>query len=445
MAEDGFRFGLIPPGSRVLCALSGGADSMYLLCRLMGAGVEVRAAHFNHRLRDAADREEAFVRAWCGEHGVPLTVGSGDVRAFAAEHGMGLEEAARNLRYDFLRRTAEETGCSLIATGHHAGDNAETLLMNLIRGCGLNGLCGIPEQRGNVIRPMLGLSREEILLYLERHGVPHVEDESNGDTDYTRNRIRHQVIPLLEELNPKAAAHISAAALRLRQDEALLTAQAEQLLASCEETEAEVRLSASMLARAPAPIALRSLKALLPGCGAVHLEQVLALCSRPSGQLDVPGCTVSRAHDLLVITRAPLPVPPPAPLSAGEQRWGMWRILYLEDTCPAKAYRSVSEFWLAADTYMIRPRQEGDRIQLGHRPAKTVKKWMIEQRIPRHLRSQAPVIARPDGQPAAVGGLGPHWEALAKPGTRCLHIVMEKEESSSCIRTSRAFCSAKRP
>src|SRR5699024_813319 len=116
-------------------------------------------------------------------------------------------------------------GCDLITTAHHAGDNAETVLMNLIRGCGLRALTGIPERRGRIIRPMLTLTRDEVERYLREHGVPHVEDESNADPAYTRNRLRREVLPLLEQLNPRAVEHITQTAARLAQDERELATQ----------------------------------------------------------------------------------------------------------------------------------------------------------------------------------------------------------------------------
>ena len=425
-----FRYDLIPAGSRVLCALSGGADSMYLLCRLLEGGCEVRCAHYNHHLRDTAGRDEDFVRRWCGAHNIPLTVGHGDVAARAAQAGQGVEETARQMRYAFLEETAEREGCTLIATGHHSGDNAETVLMNLIRGSGLKGLCGIPERRGKLVRPMLNVSRADIEAYLAARGIPHVEDETNGDQSYTRNRVRRQLIPLLEELNPRAVEHICAAAARLKEDEAELSRQGRQLAALAEETAEGLSIPAAALARAPGPAALRALKELTGGAGALHLEQVLALCrgEHPSGQIDLPGCTARRVYDKLLLTGCGgQEAPPPIVLTDGEHCWGEWIITCETSLCPAKAYVSREEFYLQPDRYLVRSRREGDRLRLGDRPNKTLKKLMIDERVPRHLRHRVPVLATEAGA-AAAGGFGPHREALAEAGTTCLHIIMRKGE-----------------
>ena len=154
---------LLPGEGTVLCAVSGGADSVYLLYRLLESGASVECAHFNHCLRGAeSDRDEAFVRGLCAQLGLKGHFGRGEVAAFAAREGLGTEDAARRLRYAFLEETADETGAAAIATAHTADDNAETMLFNLARGAGLKGLCGIPERRGRIIRPILGLTREEV-------------------------------------------------------------------------------------------------------------------------------------------------------------------------------------------------------------------------------------------------------------------------------------------
>lgn len=436
---DAFQFGLIPPGGGVLCALSGGADSMYLLCRLLEGreryGWRVCAAHLNHGLRETAGRDEKFVRDWCGRRGVPLAVGFEDVAGYARREGLSVEEAGRTLRYRFLGQAALEAGCPLIATGHHAGDSAETVLMNLIRGCGLKGLAGIPERRDNIVRPMLEVSRGEIEAYLKEHGVPHVEDETNDDVNYTRNKVRHQLLPLLEELNPQAAAHIAAAARRLREDEEELSRQAAPLAAEGLDIPDGVALPVRVLREAPRPLALRACAGLLERAGlgaqAVHLERVLALAlgDDPSAGADLPGGRAYRQYELLVLAPGADPEPPaPAQLREGEQAWGEWRIWCTPAPCPAKAYISPWEFYLRPEAYLVRPRREGDRLTLGRRPEKTVKKLMIEGKVPARRRARVPVLAL-GGRAAAVGGLGPEKDCLAAPGAPALHIIIKIEEN----------------
>ncbi len=431
---DAFRFDLIPPGSGVLCALSGGADSMYLLCRLLEGrdryGWTVQAAHLDHGLRPTAGRDRDFIRAWCGDHDVPFTVGRADVAGFARREGLSVEEAGRTLRYAFLEETARQEGLELIATGHHAGDNAETVLMNLIRGCGLKGLTGIPQRRGNIVRPMLEVSRAEIDAYLAARGVPHVEDETNADLNYTRNKVRRRLLPLLEELNPRATAHIAAAARRLEEDEALLSAQAASLAEQGLDIPDGAAIPARVLREAPRPLALRACGLLLDRAGlggeAVHLDAILALAAGddPSARLDVPGGSVRRQYEAVVFSPTPRPAPPaPAPLEMGEQAWGGWAVTCVPAVCPEKAYVSPWEFYLRPGEYLIRPRQEGDQLTLGKRPGKTIKKLMIEGRVPARLRDSVPVLAL-GGQAAALGGFGPEKSCLAPPGAAALHIIL---------------------
>ena len=434
----GFRFDLIPPGAGVLCALSGGADSMYLLCRLLEGrekyGWTVYAAHFNHGLRPTARRDEDFVRDWCGRQNVPLYVCRDNVEEYAFREKLSVEEAGRILRYRFLEETAWEIGCAespvLIATGHHAMDNAETVLMNLVRGCGLKGLAGIPERRGDIVRPMLEVSRSEIEVYLEEHGVPHMEDETNADPAYTRNRVRLELLPLLEELNPRAVEHICAAARRLGEDEELLSAQAAALAEQGLDIPEGAAIPARVLNEAPRPLALRTCAMLLDQAGlggeAVHLEGILALAlgDSPSARLDVPGGSVRRQYEVVVFSAAPGPEPSaPAELVEGETRWGSWTIRCIRAECPGKAYVSPWEFYLRPGRYLIRPRREGDRITLGERRSKTVKKLMIEGRVPARARGGVPVLDG-EGMCAAVGGFGPDRGWLAQPGEPALHIML---------------------
>lgn len=205
---------MIPSGSTVLCAVSGGADSVCLLHILHSLqpayGFTLVAAHYNHELRgEEADRDEGFVQDLCRQWNIPLTVGHGDVAAEAKLRKQGIEETARKMRYDFLCKTAEKAGAERIATAHTFDDNAETILLNIIRGTGLSGLAGIQPVSGPLIRPLLSCTRQDVEEYLVAQQLPHIEDSSNRDLSYRRNKLRLQVMPLLRELNPKAAEHIN--------------------------------------------------------------------------------------------------------------------------------------------------------------------------------------------------------------------------------------------
>lgn len=209
---------LPPSGGTMLVAVSGGRDSVCLLHYLatMPRDFSVAAAHLDHGQRPTAGRDVAFVRQLCRELDVPLTVERADVPALARQRGVGLEEAGRMARYDFFRRTADSLGAQRIATAHHAADQAETVLLNLVRGTGMQGLAGIPPVRGRIVRPLLETSRDDIETYLKTHGLSHVEDETNRDTSLGRNRLRREVMPGLLSLHPGAAASICRTAELLR-------------------------------------------------------------------------------------------------------------------------------------------------------------------------------------------------------------------------------------
>ena len=217
-------FDMLPRGEGVLCAVSGGADSLCLLhllwSRRAELGVRVCAAHYEHGLRGRESLDDcAFVEAFCRERDIPCLVGHGDAAAFAAREKLSLEDAARRLRYDFLERAADELGCGRIATAHTADDNAETMLLNLARGAGAKGLCGIPPRRGRIVRPLLGATRAEAEAYLSENGLTWREDSSNGEDVFRRNRLRHAVTPVLREINPAFAGAAACTAALLREDE----------------------------------------------------------------------------------------------------------------------------------------------------------------------------------------------------------------------------------
>ena len=332
------KWDMLPPaGGTALCAVSGGRDSMTLLHILMRLadreGLRLVAAHFNHRLRPGADRDEGFVRDWCEKQGVAFLSGGGDVRAHTA--GTGVEDAARRLRYAFLEDAADRLGASRIATAHHQDDNAETVLLHLLRGAGTCGLGGIPPVRGRIIRPLLEVSRAEIDAYAAENRIPYVEDETNGEAVYTRNRLRLEALPLLEKISPGCTARIAAAGVLLREEDAHLQAEAGAMLPAGDGR--EMILPVPVLNRQDGAMRRRLVRTMGQRLGVTltrtQVDGVLALGS--GGMASLPGgiCAVRRAHQLVL--RKTEALPPPLTLQPGEQVWGPWRITVTESPEPA--------------------------------------------------------------------------------------------------------------
>ena len=221
-------------GDRVLCALSGGADSASLLVFLKELsaelGIEMCAAHLNHGIRGVeAKRDETFCVSLCEKLGITLEVGSADVPGEAKKRGMGLEECAREIRYEFLENAAKKLDCNKICTAHHADDNIETVLLHIIRGAGLKGLTGIAPIRDNIVRPLLTLRKEEIVSALDEIGIDYVHDSTNDETDYTRNYIRHNILPHIYKLNGSADKAFYRMCASLKADEDFIAAEAEKV------------------------------------------------------------------------------------------------------------------------------------------------------------------------------------------------------------------------
>lgn len=225
--ESVTREGLIKPNEKILVAFSGGADSVALLL-LLGElserlNISLFSAHLNHGIRgEEADRDEAFCIKMCEKRGIPIETRRVSVPTEAKKTGEGLEECARRIRYAFLNECAEKHGCTRIATAHHADDNVETVLLHLIRGSGAAGLVGISPIRDNIIRPLLPFRKRELTEYLEEKGENFVFDSTNSDTKMTRNKIRHELLGTVYEINPRADAAFLNMGRLLSEDNAYL-------------------------------------------------------------------------------------------------------------------------------------------------------------------------------------------------------------------------------
>lgn len=213
---------LLEDGAHVIVGLSGGADSTALLMVLLRLGYKCTAVHCNFHLRGAeSDRDQQFVTDLCQKTGVKLIICSYDTQSYAKQKGISIEMAARELRYADFDRILKETGADAICIAHHLDDSVETVLLNLIRGTGIKGLTGIKPRNGNIIRPLLCVSRQEIEDWLSQTGQPYITDSTNLETDYTRNKIRLQLLPLMRAINPDADNAIATTAAHLQESYAV--------------------------------------------------------------------------------------------------------------------------------------------------------------------------------------------------------------------------------
>ncbi len=445
-------YDMLPRDGLVLCAVSGGADSMCLLHILLSLAEERRlqvfAAHFDHRIRgEESARDAAFVAEWCAHQGVRCVMGEGDVLREAGLLGQGVEETARQLRYAFLRRTAVALGCTRVATAHNADDNAETLLLHLVRGSGLQGLTGIPPRREEVVRPLLTTTRAEILDYLEAHRIPWRTDSTNSDEAYTRNRLRHQVIPVLREINPRLTAGMAETIAHLRADNDYLNAQAAGACAGARWEGDDLVIEAAGVAGLPESLAVRAARRLLEllgdgdtvNCSASHLRDIVALCrgDAPSAAVCLPGGRVAqRVYGSLLLTTRSKPLPPllPVPVALDgetEVEDTGWRIRCRPVRCPAEIERSPGLFYLARSKLVgglvVRSRETGDVITLPRRGTKTIKKLLIDEKVPRRERERIPILADGGGVVAAAG-FGPDRNRLAAPGEPAYAITLRRDK-----------------
>lgn len=443
------KSGMLNGVKKVLCAVSGGADSMCLLHFMLDyaakKGISVCAAHYNHMLRGAeSDRDEEFVRAWCNEHGIGFIRGSGDVKAFAGENGLSVEEAARSLRYSFLEKAADDLGADVIATAHNSDDLLETMIMNLCRGSGTKGLAGIPPQRGRLIRPLLSVGRDEIISYLDAFSVPHVEDSTNSEDIATRNAIRHNVIPALKAIYPYASKNAYKAAGFARSDDDYLTGIAMSELDRVERTDESVVFNADELMSLPVSISSRMLieasKKLGITLNSLHIDLIMKLATNgcPSAELSMPGgLTARRRYGELILTSGNNAHLTFEPFELTENEWltaenagYSFCLLSGEDNSKINDEFNIFCFKKSAvcGKMQVRPRKIGDRIKTSRRGAeKTLKKIFIEKKIPAAERDRIFVIADEAGVLFA-GDIGMDVRAQCGDGDEAISVAIRKDK-----------------
>lgn len=409
--------GLLAKGMHVLVACSGGPDSLALLDILMKLRPKFQlvltAAHFDHGIRgEASKADAAFVADFCQEHGIPCFLGRVSVPEAAAKKGQSLELAARELRYDFLWQTVKRVGADVLATAHHADDQAETVLMRILRGTGLDGLSAMLPRSGRQIRPLLFASRCQIEAYCRERGLQPRHDATNDIPDCTRNLLRLEVLPYLRQRNPEISRTLCQLAELARVDSDYLEQQLDELwpyLTACRDGEYGLRL-APFRHHHPAlqRRALRRLFAETAGSGRdlgfVHVEKMrlMLLAGQQTGKrLELPeGVTACFDYELLTMTKkrggqddgqrktADCAVRPKIP---GTVAWGPYvieaKIITQKplQTGPAAYYLDFDR--LESSDLLFRTRRAGDFMELpaGH---KKIKDILIDDKIPRAKRDE---------------------------------------------------------
>jgi tRNA(Ile)-lysidine synthase len=410
---------LLSPGDTVILALSGGADSCALLDILAGLtklSPRLVVAHLNHQLRGAeSDGDELFCRRLAERYGLPFRSRSLDVAAYARREGLNLEDAGRRARMEFLDEVATRFRATAIALAHHADDQAETVLMRLLRGAGMTGLRGMSFRGpGGRIRPLLNVSRDEIEAYLRERGLEHREDASNRDTTFLRNRIRHELLPLLEQYNPAIRERLVGTAAILADEDDLLEKMAADLAATtCRFAPDSVSCSLGRLTGEPPPLRrrlLRRLLAHLAGNGEQvsrrHIQALEGLVDspRPNASINLPGrIRAVREYGTLRLERGitqerteqegrEIPGPGRYVLPDGS-RLALVPASAPPDPASLPPTTALFDLGKAPFPWRVRTFIPGDRIlPRGMEGSKKVKELFMERRIPRSQRERIPFL-----------------------------------------------------
>jgi len=413
--------GLLAPGDKIVVAFSGGADSMALLdilARLAAFPLQLVLAHMNHCLRgDESDGDELFAMNMAQKYALPLEISRVDVKALAAEQKLSLEEAGRNARRTYFHKVCEKHSAVAVVLGHHRDDQAETVLLRLIRGAAGSGLTGMqPKSAVSVfVRPLLCLSRAEIEAYLRKGRLPWREDSSNSDSKFMRNRIRHELLPLLRSYNPEITECLNQTALALAADEELLEAVVATFWQRIAITSPdEIRLNLDLLRHEPAAVrkrlyrrAIFILQGNLRRISAQHLAFIdrLSIGEKGSGKLSLPsGVIVVRKYDSLTLTTIPEQITDVTP-ELTVNGCGSYQ-LNPDLTLVIDKVKALPSAWLESINntiyvdsgqlpfpWMIRCFMDGDRIiPFGMKGSKKLKDLFIDKKIPHAVRKTIPLL-----------------------------------------------------
>ena len=398
------KYDMLRAGTTVVVGVSGGSDSMALLyildCLKTEYGIKLIAAHVNHGLRgETADRDEKFVSEYCSGKGIEFHSLKADVAARAKESGVGFEECGRTIRYDFFNSFGESV---TVATAHNLSDRAETFLFNFARGSSLRGLCSIPAVRDNIIRPLIECTKDEINAFCEENSIGYVTDETNSDVAYSRNRIRHNVVSQLKEINPSFEKSACRCMNSLNEDDDFLNSLACDVV---KKSKKDGGYSAEILLISPMPVMKRALvKIVQTQVGVIpeyrSLEKIIGLLESGGKEQINGGVTVRVRKGILDFPYE----------SCGLGDVEIETVIF--DAKEMNNLQNVSkqylEYFLDYDKIhgkvFVRSRKEGDSITLVSRNCtKSLKKLFNELSVPPEKRDSVAVIADDNGLIALEG------------------------------------------
>ena len=366
-----------------LVALSGGADSVALLRVLLALDYRVEAVHCNFRLRgDESDRDEQFVKDLCNRHHVPLHLIHFDTAEYASLHQVSIEMAARELRYRYFDQLRQDIGAETVCVAHHRDDAVETFLMNLLRGAGIHGLTGIRPHNGHIVRPLLCVSRQEVLQYLDSIGQDYVTDSTNLQPDVLRNKLRLQFIPLLEQLSPGASDNIARSATYLSEAEKVYNASWSALGAQWGLT-----LPLSTLKSSPSPLCLLHEWLSPYGFNRTQIEQILTCVDGGSGREFTSAThTLVIDRDAMMIEPVSVPMKPLVIPEPGNYRLSDDRLLKVDssDNVSISKLADCATLDKAKVIFplMVRPVQSGDVFSpFGMEGRKLVSDFLTDRKL----------------------------------------------------------------
>lgn len=400
----------------VVLGLSGGADSMallHMLCHWPQPGLTVTAVHVHHGIRgDEATADEQFVRKQCDVYGVPLHVIQQDVPTIAEQEHIGIEEAGRQVRYAAFAQVAERVRADRIATAHTASDQTETVLLHILRGCSVAGLRGIPPCRDAIIRPLLCCTRTEIEQYCHDNDISYVHDSTNIDVQYTRNAIRHQVLPLLRKLNPAADEALRRLSVAAQEDESYLACEAQKALQAA--AIAPRLYTATPFAKLPPAISGRMVRLALikVGCRSMeqcHMDMLRCILAEGHGRVELPGGFALTVRNNTLAVEGPIspthPFPEPVPIISFPCSFvwdGKTVSLTVEKEIGINVHKKFFKYAIDCDkiqsSLQVRCRQPGDYMHpAGRQVGKSVKAIMNEVHLSHALRSRYPLLCDETG------------------------------------------------